>query len=484
MGGLHPASANGFATLAALQAVYSFATALSNDMAGLMIQAAVNYADAHKYRTVLLDAGTYRNIPTGIVMPAFTGTRLVGAGRAFTAILCSPCGTNPGITIQGASGNAYGPVQDISFWGFDTKSFGDPTTGPNGATAGNTRGGAKDSMLYNAGSVGISLSNCNYLTFRGLGFQNFDRCTVFTNTGNNYLISFDECVFELSNVGYGLETYSATNSYEKMSCRNCLFANNNIGVYVLFSDGGSNGVAADLTFYDCSIDYNIQYSIYYTGAQNTINTRQNCLRVIGGHIETNSATSGTAADSRIHNAGDLHLFNVEFQEAGDLPPCAVYHGGFYSATDVTLCRQSNRAYPWVNIYNTAGYVTGGRNNGGPLALSSSGTLYTESSAPSTRTLTGNVTFPSNYPNDGKGGALLVTGNAGITIPIDDANFNYMTNTGFTFRTTPNSTGSFVPASGVTISSSGAGLTFGGAKPAEVHLTKVGPSAWIATGQMT
>ena len=147
-GASHPASANGFSTLAALQTAYPFATALSNDMAGLMIQAAINYADAHKYRQVLLDAGTYRNIPTGIVMPIFTSTRLVGSGRAFTVILCSPCGTNPGITIQGASNNAHAPVQDISFWGFDNKSFGDPSTGSAGGAPGNSRGGNADPMLY------------------------------------------------------------------------------------------------------------------------------------------------------------------------------------------------------------------------------------------------------------------------------------------------------------------------------------------------
>ena len=484
-GGSHPASANGFSTLAALQTVYPFATALSNDMAGLMIQAAVNYADAHRFRQVLLDAGKYYNLPSGIIMPIFTLTRLVGAGRAFTIILCSPCGINPGITILGASNNAYGPVQDIGFWGFDSTSLGDPSTRSAGNAPGNSRGGNPDPMLYTAGSVGINMSNCNYVTFRGLGFQNFDRTTVFSATGNNYIIAFDECLFALNNIGWALENYSAVNSYEKMSLRNCTIGNNNTGVLVLFGDGGNVGIAGDVTLYDCSLDYNVEQQIKYVGAQKEINTRQNSVRMVGGHMETNSATSGGGSHYRVFNNGDFRMFDVEVAEQGDLPYCVVVHPDNAAATSVHGCRQPNNPFPWVYVGNSLGYVTGGSNSGGALAYdSTSGHLYTPTRHPGTQTLGADLTLFGDGDNSCGGSAFLIAGSCNITIPADGGGFDYMLNTGFTFRTAPGQTGTFVQGSGCTITSSGTGVTFGGAKPAQVYLTKVGPSAWIATGQMS
>ena len=483
-GGSHPASANGFATLVALQATYPFATALSDDMAGLMIQSAVDYADAHKCREVLLDAGTYRNIPTGIVMPPATNTRLKGAGRAYTIILCSPCGSNPGITVQGSGDNATGPVEDISFWGFDTKSFGDPTTASSGGAPGNMRAGNPDPTLFTPGTFGIRVSSCYYVKFKGLSFQNFDRATDFAATGNNYLISWEDCFFQLNNVGFSIEHYAAYNSYENMTLWSCTIGNNNTGLFIEFGDGNTNGVVADLTLYGCSVDYNIQRHINYFGAQSSINTRQNCVRMIGGHMESNSNTSGDGAYGRVFNGGDFRMLNVEVTESGTVPQCLVYHGGFAPSTAIDHCRQSISPFPWVNVYNTSGLVTGGSNYGGPLVISSYGALYTEVSLPSTRTLNGSFTFPPNYPNDGKGGSdLLILGNTTVTIPIDDANFYYMLNTKIIFSTIPGATGAFEPVSGVTITSSGTGYTFGGAKPAEVTLRKVGANAWIATGQM-
>ena len=463
-----------------MQTVYPFATALSNDMAGLMIQAAVNFAHANNCRQVLLDAGKYRNLPTGIIMPIFTSTRLVGDGRAFTIILCSPCGTNPGITILGASNNAYGPVQDIGFWGFDSKSFGDPTTGSTGGP-GNNRNNVTDPQLYTAGSVGMSMSNCNYVTFRGLSFQNFDRTTVFTSTGNNYIIEFGDCLFELNNIGFALENYSAVNSYEKMVLRNCTIGNNNTGVMVLFGDG-VNAIAADITLYNCSLDYNVVQQIYYVGAQKYINSRPNCFRMIGGHMETNSATSG-ANTFRVFNDGDFRMFDVEVVEGGGLPICVVVHTDNSASTDITNCRQAFSPFAWVLTQNTLGYVTGAGNSGGPLVNSSVGLLYTPNRHPGTQVLGGDITWFGNADNS-SGAPWLITNSMNLTIPADGGNFNYMTNTGFTFRTMPGQTCTFIQASGVTITSSGTGASFGGAKPAQVYLTKVGPSAWIATGQMS
>ena len=483
-GGSHPASANGFSNLAALQAIYPFATALSDDMAGLMIQAAIIYADTHKCREVLLDAGIYRNIPTGIVMPPATNIRLRGAGRAYTIVLCSPCGTNPGITVQGSGDNASGPVEDIGFWGFDTKSFGDPSTGSAGNAPGNTRRGNPDPMLYTPGSFGIRLSNCYYVKFKGLSFQNFDRATDFAATGNNYLISFDDCIFQLNNVGFGIEHYAATNSYENITLFSCVIGNNNTGLLILFGDGNNNGVVGDVTLYGCSIDYNVQRHINYAGAQSPINTRQNCVRMIGGHMESNSDTSGDGTYGRVFNGGDFRMFNVEVTETGDVPQCLVYHGGFAPSTCVDHCRQSIRPFTWVNVYNTSGLVTGGSNYGGPLASNSTGLIYTQVSPISAGSFGSDTTLSGNAPNALEGTSFLISTSCAVTIPADGGGFNYAFGTSFIFRSVPGQTGTFVQGSGCTITSSGTGLTFGGTKPARVELAKIGPSAWIATGQMS
>ena len=155
-----------------------------------------------------------------------------------------------------------------------------------------------------------------------------------------------------------------------------------------------------------------------------------------------------------------------------------------AATSIIECRQPNSPFPWVYVGNTEGLVTGASNAGGPLVVSSVGLLYTPNRHPGTQTLGADLTLFGDGDNSCGGSAFLIAGSCNITIPADGGGFDYMLNTGFTFRTAPGQTGTFVQGSGCTITSSGSGASFGGAKPAQVYLTKVGPSAWIATGQMS
>jgi hypothetical protein len=222
----HPASSNGYATLGALQAAYSFATATSNDMAGLMIQAAINAADASGFGTAQLFNGQFRTLPSGWSLPANTNAKLKGNG-VNTILLCQNAGTNPCTTV-GFQYAQSDPVSHLTMYGLNTFASNSPT------------GGAPATNIYIPGSVGLKLFGNNSTTYTALNFFNFDMPTDFdTVTGGNYLITFRDFVTQINNRGDTIPEW-APNSFERMTWEGGASANNNYnGFFVMQTPGAT-----------------------------------------------------------------------------------------------------------------------------------------------------------------------------------------------------------------------------------------------------
>lgn len=282
----HPASGNGFSTLAALQAKYSFATALSNDMAGLMIQAAIKAADAAANgTTVLIPYGSFRTLPTGWSLPANSTARVLGLGWVVSTFMCQNAGTNPCFSVLGEASAGIVPIAGINFQGLNTPTYpGNP-------------GGVPVASLFNNQAVGLKCFGCSLVTFERLRFANFDLPLDWdTVTGNNYIITFRDSLFVYNNKGYSINL-AAPNSFEKMICDNCTIGNNNYGVWVN-TTGGANFIgSAGATFTGVGSGTNLTVS-GVTGYISTGNVDTITGTGIPGGTTIVSQTSGTP-----HGAG-------------------------------------------------------------------------------------------------------------------------------------------------------------------------------------
>lgn len=481
----HPASSNGFPTLGALHATYPFATDTSNDMAGLMIQAAINAAHASGGGTVLLPPGKFFNLPTGLVFAANTKAKLLGSGGGNvipgygTIILCSPCGTNPGITIN-AQGNTEGPIRNIVLWGLDSFTF----------SPGNT-GGTAATNTFTTGSVGIFfVSNAN-VNYHGITFVNFDITTLWdTVTGGNHTITFRDGIVNYCNKGAVINTTSP-NSFEKMMWENYLFAGNNYGAYIILqtspTPGSGSGIISDVYFHNCSFDYNIVNQLYYLGAAYG-GDATNSVYFNQCHIEAGSTTSGTGA--RMLHDGNLSLSQCECYENGPSMPVGLISPlSTKSRTSVVntkgpgLNTSDATAVPIIkdtlgNLFNF-GYANTARISGNTLLLA---------------TTTGNVSGfdPAWYPRNRVGvignitlalidsrpafGCHTVIANTTITVPPDSTS-NFIVGTVMEFLTAPSFTGTFVAGSGVTINGP---LAFGSSSTsvvARAQLEKTASNTW-------
>ena len=481
-GAYHPAGANGFNTLAQLRAVYPFATSLNDPMDGLEIQAAWNAAGSG---TVVLPAGQCYAPLAGLVHLPGTVAQLRGAGVA-TVIIGSKAvaAGNPVVTIENGEGRLDGLIGNLMIAGFDANKTDYSTR---------TNAGKAYSAMFVAGSRGLHLTTSAYVTYTGLWFRDLDRTLDWSiKPGNNYIITFRDCSFSGNNIGVpiiaaarskGGEVEFAQNSFEKIRIENSVIGNNNIGLQVEFGDGREQSIVADVFVVGTSFDYNIVKQAVIIGAPGK-NVHQNRVYLDGNHFETDSATSGTA--SRINNAGDLSLVNSELVELGDLPVSMVAPTGFYAST--YLQGNHEAPNPFTFVGDKAGGVfplvfDGGYNQGGIFYATRLGNVASGRRIPANNVLTQPYQLTDDDNHDGQHLTVAVGGGP-ITVPADATGPFVMLNTKITvtclLTTSPCS---FVAGAGVTIASSGASLSFGGGKPAEVSLIKTGPNAWAATGAM-
>lgn len=479
---------SGSTTISGGAGIASWASATSNDMAGLMIQAAIHDGSMATYATVPLFAGRYYNLPTGITFPSFTSVRLMG-GRA-TALLCSPCGTHPGVSVIACETNDC-PIESVELWGTDTKQF--------GSVPGN---GTPNTGIFNAGSVAMNFTLCNEMRVKNILFQNFDMCHTWDVVqGGNYMVCFRDCTYVLNNKAAVVDSPTATNSFERMSWDNCGFGSNNYAAWINYASGGSSfppytwggtPIAADAYFFNCSFDYSCVQQIVYNGGASTPD-HLSSVYCIGCHFETNLATSGTVP--RVYNNGCMFFLCCEILENGPNPLGFLQPVSAASAQSFIACKGpgvatgDSNAIPFLigdATANVQGYGNFSR-GGGTLALLTKSSIGAINSYrrfdTATVVISGNSTmfyaYPTNVP-------LLVSATCTITIPNDSDTF-FDVGTVFQFVNLATFTGTFSGAGGVQVHASAkgsSGLTFGGATVANVGVVKIAGNEWNTFGQMT
>lgn len=473
---------SGSTTISGAAATASWASATSNDMAGLMIQAAIHAAHVNGTGRVPLGAGQYRNLPSGLILPPSTNALLSGDGWA-TQILCANCGTNPGLNIY-AQANTRGPAENVTLFGLN--AFTAPTTSSNGIAQTN---------IYTSGSRGVWFQNNNNLIYTGLSMVNFDLPMDWdTVVGNNYTITFLGSLLSCNNKGAVIAA-AAPNSFERISFIACNIGNNNYGVYIVFqtspTQGSGTGFAADAYFTNCSIDYNIVNQVYYIGGAFT-GDLQNSVYLNCCHLETSTTVSGSSTTRMAHD-GNLELTSCEWFENGSNTLGGIGHLSFYARTfaaggkgpGFNTAGAAAAAMPLINADQNINVSRGVIGNRIPTSA-----LYLRSS---NGDVSGFVRADPTWAAWSSSGTLqlehqfvpvmIVAASVSITVP-SDANCNFIIGTEMRFVTKPTFTGTFVADSGVTINSSGIGLTFGGTLAKNVSLTKTGHNTWLASDQMT
>ena len=321
----HPASSNGFATLGALQAVYPFATATSNDMAGLMVQAAINANDAAGYGYVQGRPGKKRVTPAGIVFPANTNAQYVGGGPN-DIFMCANVGSAaPCITANAVAGNnARGPISNVAFWGFNSIV-------PSSLTGAGVP--AAPGTVYNPGTVGMFFKQNAGIVYNGLTFYNFDMPFDWdVSTGGNYTDVFRDCYFYYGNQGPSIDHW-AVNSFERMSFDGGISGNNNHGAVIVsttaattissgtynsgtgavsLTTAAAHGISVGQTFIISAAAGSGNYgwlNSVWVAAAGTTGTTLNLTQVTGltipaitgGNVFRSGAGSGFATDIYFHN---------------------------------------------------------------------------------------------------------------------------------------------------------------------------------------
>lgn len=477
-------------TISSGAATASWASTTSDDMAGLMIQAAIHAGNLAGGAEITLLSGSYYNIACGLLFPTASAV-LKGRG---SILLCSPtiAAGNPGVSILLAQG-APMPITGIALYGFDTFVSAPGT------------GGTPNTGLYTAGSIAMYHVNCIATTLSNMTFNNFDECHYWeASPGNNYAVTIRDCTYSCNNSAAVIDQPSAANSFERMTWENCTIGSNNYGALINMAGtraGGFGGTSLEGTVYfrGCSIDYSNVAAIWFNGGAST-GDNQGAIYCSECYFETNVTTSGNGA--RVFNNGAMHFVCCEIYENGFNP------NGFLSPLNLS-CAQSfvackapgfstgpaGNAFAGVPLVmgdlnlHTQGYANTGRGNGGAFLTNEGGTGWTGAIG---QFASSGAQPPSAYVIN------YTPADVGFGFPIDrdiliivngtikvnsDSTANWATGSVLSFVTVPGVFSSFT-ANGVTITTSNTALTFGHAtKPKHVHVMKTGANAWVAYGDM-
>jgi hypothetical protein len=483
-GSSHPAN-NRFATLAACQAVYPAATSLNQELDFLSIQLALNTATQFGGGVVYVTPGSYLLSAPGL---AWNGTTvaLIGAGPRVSILKCYNCGTFPAISLTSptlVSGDGFVAVSNIGLWGFNDSVHIGGTQNSNGVAH----------TAFQSGSRAIYLSSIITINFENVAFFNFDVPTDFdVIKGNVWNIRFDSCMFSYNNKGFVVNA-AAPNAFERMVWLNCVSGNNNYGAYFNFTDKPSVGGAsqgADAYLDGCAIDYNVLWTVYYLGGTSAGNDIVNMLGISNCHLETSTTTSGSV-NPRIFNDGNLTMRGCMGYE-GATNPVGWITGSYYARTTVHGCLVPGVGSPGIPIYystgTSAGYIRGGGNMnryGGDAMLIQDQTgcrMDTPADDLAASIITSGP-IQTSYAIQRRINILTANSVAYPIQVLEDSIANHMIGIIISFVTTGTSQWTFVPDSGVIITSTGTSLSFGGAGK-KVFLTKTASSTWLAYGEMT
>jgi hypothetical protein len=268
-----------FATLPLAQRAFPTAIALTDQIDGECLIAALNAASALPGGKVIQSTALFLSRPV-----VFEGglASLEGINSAVANLHCQHVQTSypgsPAVSVDNCP-TGTNPVDKVSFWGFN-----DAVHGVNIFQAGVAH------TEFVAGSIGLAIvalgaSGNNALTrLSDVNIYNFDQALSWTNSV--YLTSFDTCNISHNNKGLCVsQIYD--NFGERMTFRNCIFGNNNWGFYIdAFLTYASP--AYEFILDGCSVDYNV-FPAYYYGNYSGLsyNDCQNTLILTGGtHFET------------------------------------------------------------------------------------------------------------------------------------------------------------------------------------------------------
>lgn len=462
-----------YGSLSAAQAVFSFATSLTNYADRCVVQLALNIAETIG-ETVRLPPGNVY-LDTTVSWNAHNAS-LAGwqSYELGTFLLCETCGTSPALAFHGGSPeivNYRAVISSLTIVAFNSGIVPAPA---------NTGGTAWTG--YRTGSIALQISNAFFATAcYNVAFWNFDEVYSFV-TGDVYCLDFINCVHGSNNKGIVIDGV-ITNSFERMVWKGGSSSNNNYGFYINVPNGAGSVFIEDL-----SIDYNIVQHGYYDslGSGNDSNIP---LFIDRCHLETKDATSGTAA--RIFNNGDLCVSNCNVYENG-ANPVGFVQAGFYARTSVV-----NTVVPGIG--NGLVPVVWQDPSGGPTPLiprvTASGlhqryagniqlvscgsgvVMFSDSAQPLSQT----AAFTLDLSCQARINSLSGTG-FHITIPLDST-ANHFIGAEIQLMVTDLGQWTLVPESGsVTIDVPyGRALWFGGATGTTVTLTKIAANTWSVIG---
>jgi hypothetical protein len=463
-GGIGVYTTSASTTVSAGTVQSSYATALSNQMSGLMIQKAIMAANTAADGHVYLKPGYYFNLPIGIAFPAYCNGMLIG--QNMPTLLCSVCGSNPGVTFLGAT--AVVPMTGVLLAGLDTKAFGTET----GLGTANTG-------IFTSGTVGAKFYGCSFCTMTNIVWQNFDVATYFdAPVGGNHMLCFRDCSYVLNNKAITIDNPSAFDSFERMSWDNCTAGSNNYGVYLNFagSAGGAigtgGGIAADAYLLNCSIDYSSVYQIWYNGSA-AAGDLISSVYAIGCHIETSNERTGT--NPRVLNDGNIAFIACELfdnSNSGVLPYWATNYSS-QAAINFVACKppgypNGNNSVALVGGTNTNNVQSQGivSRGSGWQAWILPGVEGHHTADPVQLAISTNTTLYNWYPTNT---IIPITATCTVTVPTDATVFRAFWGS-FLFTVLPGVT--LTIAGSVTFT--GASLTIaGGTSGKNVVLTKKG-----------
>jgi hypothetical protein len=473
-------------TISAAPATASWAASTSDDMAGLMLQAAVHAADTNAIilgGTVPLWATIYGS-SSGLILPYQTHAFVRGYNAT---ILCPASVTagNPGLSVLGAEGIPM-QISGVSFNAFATLQYGSvPGTG------------APNTGIYTAGSIGAYHVNCLSTSLDYCTFNNWDQCHVWDQpTGNNYCWSIEHGTYSLNNKAAVFDQPGAANSGEKQGWRNnCVFGSNNYAAYINVAgtyQGGFGGTAAamDIYFDFCSFDYSCVQHIWYNGGASTFDNLAS-LYCDQCHFETNNGTTGTNA--RVINNGAMVFSQCVILET-DTPSanqCFIFCQTQFTTQTIIACKAPGLTSDSTGILGAMAFVISGYATNGTQGYGNFGRgdgqyaiLQSDYAASYAMTNSFNPTDPASvYPISGatayilatmpRDRDILLTESTNIEV-YEDSVGNLAVGSCFHFVIVGGATGTFVANTGVSISGT---LTFGGSGTARGNIIKSAANAW-------
>lgn len=247
-------------------------------------------------------------------------------GARDTLINTAGCGTTPAIRLSGnRTGKNTLPLCDIEV-----------TTGAN--TWASNNGGGVAGTGFAVGATAFALDNVVAAEMKRVAWSGYDK--PFAWGDEVYNLQFSNWSAGQNNVGVNYDGTGA-DSGERMFWKDGCASNNNYG---FLGDYKAQGGSAFLL--NNSFDYNIVRQIKFLGLPANVYSAQVGLHVIGNHIETTVACSGTTP--RIFSSGSIFLSENDFYEGGGLPTGFVETDGF-SSVSATNNRMDADRIPLVII---------------------------------------------------------------------------------------------------------------------------------------